>query len=598
MPSPNDIQNLYIAYFNRPADVAGLAYWTTGAQADFTTVQIAESFSKQPEYASIFSVLSTKQSVNALFNNLFNHDADPAGLAYWVGQIDKGSVTIGQLAIAILAGATGSDITSVASKLAAANSFTSKMAEKSSLQAAYSQSNGNAFDLTKAWLAGVTNNYSATVAIKNIDTVFTAMPDPATLSFVVKPGIANTGTSGNDNFLATDLTLKTGGTSIKGSGGTDILSVSNYDSTVKHPAVVTGVSTLNLLDSEYKYSDIADPFMNQFSIINDYRATESIYLGNVAQTVNLYNTISASVHLGASNQVVKQLSKSSGYVEISTTNTNLVGAKFELDHIRQSIHVDRTTGPFGNRLLITDAGTTSLSAAQLKNFTWVSISQAENLTLSTDTAIMISVGSGDTSITETSGAGDVVIYMGGAFTALNLNTSASHATELNLSAALGTNNVKLSGSGNVTINPDSLGSLNLTGSAGLVTINMPVYANVNNHFSVVDSTLGNIATKLTTISNFKVSNGRQVLHTGAQASSMGSINIASSDLNSLAANIANGAGTLSDNDHKAFMVYVASGNAAGKYIYEHLTGMTVNAGDIIVKLIGSTGSVVSNDLQV
>ncbi|MBC3910326.1 DUF4214 domain-containing protein, partial [Undibacterium sp. NL8W] len=44
-----DIQKLYIAYFNRPADPSGLAYWM--AQS-FTLNQIADSFSKQAEYAT------------------------------------------------------------------------------------------------------------------------------------------------------------------------------------------------------------------------------------------------------------------------------------------------------------------------------------------------------------------------------------------------------------------------------------------------------------------------------------------------------------------------------------------------------------------
>ncbi|MFZ6655735.1 DUF4214 domain-containing protein [Undibacterium sp. TJN19] len=595
MASVNDIQNLYIAYFNRPADVAGLAYWTSGAQLNLTSVQIAQSFSKQVEYASIFSGFSTKQTVNTLFKNLFNHDADPDGLAYWIGQIDNGTFTIGQVAIAILGGAVGKDGLIVAAKLAAANGFTGKMATNTSLQATYSQSNGNAFDLTKTWLASVIDTSSGAAALAKMDATFSAMPDPASLSFVVKPGVANLGTSGNDNFIATNETLLASGTSIKGNGGTDVLSITSHLSNAVHPAIVTGISTLNLLSGELQLS-VTDPFLNQFSTINDYKASDSIRLGNIAQTINLYNSNGAGVTLGAPNQVVRQLSKSSDYVDINTTHANLAGATFDLDHARVSTKVDRTTGPFGNKLNISDAGSVSLGAAMLKNFSWVSLSAAENLTLSPDTAIMISVGDADTTISETTGAGDVVIYMNNS-RSLTLNTSASHATELAL-LGYGTNTITLSGSGNVLVSTTGIGNININGSAGLVTIQLPALGNARENISVTNSTLGNITSKLITIDNFKASSGRETLHTGANASSMGTINISTSDFNSLAANIANGAGALTNNDYKAFMVNVASGAAAGSYVYEHMTGSTVNAGDIIVKLTGNTGMVMAGDLQV
>ncbi|MFZ6770799.1 DUF4214 domain-containing protein [Undibacterium sp. Di26W] len=593
MASANDIQNLYIAYFNRPADVAGLAYWTSGNQVNFTPVQIAQLFSKQVEYASIFSGLSTKQTVNALYRNLFGHDADPGGLTYWIGQMDNGTFTIGQVAIAILAGAIDTDAISVAAKLAAANSFTSKMAVNTSLQAAYSQTNGNAFDLTKTWLAGVTNTASGVAAAAKIDVIFSAMPDPTT-SFNVKPGMANLGTTGNDTFWVGNETLLTSGTSIKGNGGADILNVSSYLNNVVHPTIVTGVSTLNLLGGESVLS-VTDPFLNQFSIINDYKAFESIRLGNVAQTLNLYSPDSASVTLGAPNQVVRQLSKSSAYVGIGTTHANLAGAIFDLDHARVSTKVDRAMGPFGNKLYISDAGTATLSAAQLKNFSWVTLSGAENLTIGPATAIMLDLGNGDTTITETTGDGDVVIYMSGSHS-LTLNTTATHSSEIKLLDFV-SDTVVLSGNGNVVIDAVSVQKFTLAGGAGLVTVNLSTYGYGVDSISVTGSTLGDIATKLITIDNFKYAGGRHVLHTGASASSMGIINIAASDFNSLAVNIASGTGALTNNDHKAFLVNVAGGSAAGTYVYEHMAGTTVGAGDIIVKLTGSIGPVFAFDLQ-
>ncbi|MFZ6658738.1 DUF4214 domain-containing protein, partial [Undibacterium sp. TJN19] len=75
-----DIQKLYIAYFNRPADPLGLAYWVA---SNSSLKDIAQSFSVQPEYAATYANLTTAQTVNTIYKNLFGHEADPAGLTYW-----------------------------------------------------------------------------------------------------------------------------------------------------------------------------------------------------------------------------------------------------------------------------------------------------------------------------------------------------------------------------------------------------------------------------------------------------------------------------------------------------------------------------------
>lgn len=593
MASVNDIQNLYIAYFNRPADVAGLAYWTSGPQANFTALQIAQSFSEQVEYAGIFSGVSTKKTINALFNNLFNHDADPAGLAYWTGQIDNGTLTIGQAAIAILAGATGTDAVCVAAKFAAATSFTNKMAANTSLQAVYSQTNGHAFHLAKAWLAGITDAFSSAAATATLDATFAAMPDPTALPIVVQPGVANQGTSGNDTFKVTNDTLSASGTSITGNGGNDVLVLTTAFSGISHPAYVIGVSTLELDNGAFMIQG-ADPFMNQFSTINYYNCFDShtLLLGRVVQTLNLYqHSGDTTVVLGAPNQTVRQVAMGSASVNIASTNANLVGATFDLSPTSDS-----------NALYITDAGTASLSAAQLKDFHELYLRDAENLTLNPATGIYVnpSQHGNATTITEGTGAGAIGINIT-MVAVLTLNTSASHATDVNV-APFGFLTLALVGTGNVVVKVESTGidssfTLTLTGSAGLETINLPASSYAVNNIAVTGSTIGNIASSLVTINNFKASSGTNVLHTGASASSLGNINIATSDFNSLAGNIASGAGALANNDYKAFIVNVAGGAAAGTYVYEHTAGTTVGAGDIIVKLTGSTGTLLASDLQ-
>ena len=102
--SVSQIQNAYVAFFNRPADVAGLNYWSSyaGSSSD-----LLRTFAQQSEYTSLFTGLNNTQAVNLIYNNLFGRDADLPGLNYWVGQLANGKVTVANIADAVNKGAQG-----------------------------------------------------------------------------------------------------------------------------------------------------------------------------------------------------------------------------------------------------------------------------------------------------------------------------------------------------------------------------------------------------------------------------------------------------------------------------------------------------------
>ena len=80
----NNIQQLYVAYFGRPADATGLAYWETVVAAqDGSTTAVSAAFAASAEYTATFAGLSNDQIVNTIYNNLFHRDAEVAGLTYW-----------------------------------------------------------------------------------------------------------------------------------------------------------------------------------------------------------------------------------------------------------------------------------------------------------------------------------------------------------------------------------------------------------------------------------------------------------------------------------------------------------------------------------
>lgn len=179
-----DIQKLYIAYFNRPADPAGLAYWMASSM---TITQIANSFAEQAEYKAAFAGQTTESIVSTLYANLFGSSRvpDAAGLLYWVGQINQGKVSLGAAAISILNGAQGDDKIAVDSKVTAATSFTTALDTAPEI-VAYSKANGVA--LAKTWLNGVTTAATATAAIATQDATIASIVDASATGVVLTNG--------------------------------------------------------------------------------------------------------------------------------------------------------------------------------------------------------------------------------------------------------------------------------------------------------------------------------------------------------------------------------------------------------------------------
>lgn len=113
-------QQLYIAYFGRPADpdglqnfaralrdagvVAGVQELNLGYASSGALQQLVESFSASAESAVLYSGDNTA-FVTAIYRNLLNRAPDQAGLAFWAGQIDSGGLRRGNAALAIMAGA-------------------------------------------------------------------------------------------------------------------------------------------------------------------------------------------------------------------------------------------------------------------------------------------------------------------------------------------------------------------------------------------------------------------------------------------------------------------------------------------------------------
>ncbi|MBR7745975.1 DUF4214 domain-containing protein [Undibacterium baiyunense] len=121
------VQKIYIAYFGRPADVAGLAYWEEQLDKKIISIEkLAESFSLQTEYQNIYRGKNSKEVLSDMYRNLFGREADVPGLNYWSKEVEIGNINIGLAALALVNGTTpgSTDEKTISNKLQYAIDFT------------------------------------------------------------------------------------------------------------------------------------------------------------------------------------------------------------------------------------------------------------------------------------------------------------------------------------------------------------------------------------------------------------------------------------------------------------------------------------------
>lgn len=333
----NQIQNAYVAFFNRPADTAGLNYWSSyaGSSSD-----LLNTFAQSAEYTSLFTGLNNTQAVNLVYNNLFGRDADLAGLNYWVGQLTAGSIKIGNMADAVNKGAQSTDATIVTNKTAAAVAFTNSLDTVAKV-VAYSSLSSTGLAAVKTWLSGVTTSDTLTsstssTGLASINATVSANTAATGTTFTLTSGIDNfTGTANTDTFnanadAATASNTLNGSDILAGGAGTDTLSVRVTDMTTGGTAAVApSMSAIEVLTIDNDESVTKEYFM--LSLAGATGITNINSSGAVAGSQTAVTNVVASAAIGMTNTKGQMAVDFASTVFASTSATdtiavNLVGA--------------------------------------------------------------------------------------------------------------------------------------------------------------------------------------------------------------------------------------------------------------------------------
>ncbi|TSE35328.1 Leukotoxin [Tepidimonas fonticaldi] len=119
MPITNEqrlkLIELYIGYFNRAPEQAGLDYWSaqlsnalaSGVDERAALAGIANQFYQAGLQFGLFRASdSTETLIRTVYRNVLGRDeVDPAGLAYWQQRLDSGQISRGEFVLALIQGA-------------------------------------------------------------------------------------------------------------------------------------------------------------------------------------------------------------------------------------------------------------------------------------------------------------------------------------------------------------------------------------------------------------------------------------------------------------------------------------------------------------
>jgi subtilisin family serine protease len=87
---------LYLGFFGRAPDTAGLAYWASQIASGQTPVSVAAGFAQSAEFHAQYDNLSASAQVNQIYQDILGRAPDAAGAQYWTTQLQTGTA-IGQV---------------------------------------------------------------------------------------------------------------------------------------------------------------------------------------------------------------------------------------------------------------------------------------------------------------------------------------------------------------------------------------------------------------------------------------------------------------------------------------------------------------------
>lgn len=244
------VQKIYIAFYQRPADPAGLKYWAERIDVAGGDIgQVIDAFATSAEAQALYGDINATTIgtvIDDLYMALFNKAPDAAGKQFYVDGFTAGTFTAGTIALNVLNGASGDDAVAVLNKVQVANEFTQQVDGRALTNPYFGT--GTSFNVT---YAGDADAVAARTILKAVQGQPSTVINPSQVTEVLKTQIADAtdlimGQTGGQTFTLTANADAPGATSpavnTQGTSGNDI-----YNGVID--AQTTSNTTLQVLDN-------------------------------------------------------------------------------------------------------------------------------------------------------------------------------------------------------------------------------------------------------------------------------------------------------------------------------------------------------------
>ena len=247
------VQKIFIAFYQRPADPAGLKYWAERVDAAGGDInQVINAFASSPEAVDLYGAIDAttdaaaiRTVIDKLYLALFDApaDFDAAGKQFYVDGFMAGTFTAGSIALSVLNGAQNDDLIAVNNKVQVANEFTQQVDGRAMSDAYFG--NGTSFNVT---YAGEADAIAARDILKGVTFLPSTVISPSQVTEALKTQIADItdpiqGQTGGQTFMLT--TGVDTGAAFKGGSGNDTYTAA--DSAIS--GQVTTAPTFTALDN-------------------------------------------------------------------------------------------------------------------------------------------------------------------------------------------------------------------------------------------------------------------------------------------------------------------------------------------------------------
>ncbi len=601
----DQVQQLYIAYFGRPADTVGQAYWADRIDAaNGSIASVIAGFSASAESVALFGTATSAQKVTAIYQNAFGRAPEAAGLAYWVAQLDSGKVSQAQASWTIQQAAGPGDASAVNNKLIAAKAFTAQIDTNAEI-AGYNGAAAAALARTYLSKADATYASIANVAVDSIAAVGTATGTavvtpvtpvtPSAFTATVANHVATFGgTATGDISVAwaagvgvSDATFSRGGNVAVPVAGVTSVALASTDVLAGSAATlvgltVTGTGGVKLTDTAVALTTKTFAATTSSDVLTVTGATAGADLSLLTGFEN--------IHLSGSSTIITIANGAGTVVDTSAAVIVTLGDLGQV--FNGSAGDDTVVGGSGNDTISAGAGVNTLTG-NAGNDTYNIANGSTNVINGLSTGDILVVGTAATvtasNITDfvatsaTSNAGTVTLNAGVAVSTINL-TAATGANGFTVVGGAGADII--TGSSKADVISGGIGADVLTGGAGADTLTGNAGAD---HFVIGNTDSGLTVLTADHITDFVVSSDKLVLGVAATNGNTTIVAAAAADFGA-ALIAANASFALDTNGNQEY--YVAN-NGVDTYVFVD-NGATHSVADQVIVLTGVVGMAVAD----